>query len=205
MKKSLLGILIIILLGKASYGQETKFGLKTGFNLSILSGTVNRDPKFKPGAHIGGFIDALVSENVHLQPEFYYSSQGATTSYRLSPSVKTGETKVNLHYFNLPLIFKVYMGKAFNFQFGPQAGILIGAREKGKINGLEVDENVTGSFKTFDFALAGGMGLDATETIQIGARVNYGVSNIGKDSSLLGSNTPTLNNRVVHFFAGISF
>jgi hypothetical protein len=203
--KLTLYLLFFILPIFVSKAQELKIGIKTGINLSILSGTVNRDPKYKPGAHIGGFVDIPASEVVHIQPEFYYSSQGAKVSYGTAGVVKTGETNLNLHYFNLPLILKFYISEIFNFQFGPQAGILIGARERGTYNGLDIDENTTSSYKAIDFALSGGFGIEASENLSFGARLNYGISNIGKENTILGSKSPSVNNRVIHIYAAFSF
>jgi hypothetical protein len=205
MKKTIYLLHFILFISFQSKAQEVKIGIKTGVNLSILSGTINRDPKYKPGAHIGGYVDIPASEVVHIQPEFYYSSQGAKVSYGIPGAIKTGETNLHLHYFNLPVIFKFYIGELFNLQLGPQVGILIGARERGTYNGLDVDENVTDSYKAFDFALAGGFGIDATENFNFGARLNYGISDIGKDNSVISSDRPSVNNRVIHLYAAFSF
>jgi hypothetical protein len=203
-KQGYLSLLFLVLVTLPSYAQEAIFGAKTGFNLAILCGTVNRDPQFKPGAHIGGFVELPFLENVKLQPELIYSSQGARTFYG-SPSAKTGETNLNLHYLILPVVLKIYAGPIFNFQFGPQLGILLGAREKGTVSGIDLEENVTEAFKTLDFSFTAGAGIDISEVVDFGARVNYGVSNIGQGSSVLGDDDRPLNNRVIHVFVGFSF
>ncbi len=97
--KKVITNLVFILWWHQSGAKSTHFGFKGGLNLAILSGTVNVDPKYKPGLMFGVYLDAAITEKFHIQPELVYSSQGAKIEYTDSPipgSRVVGETTTNL-------------------------------------------------------------------------------------------------------------
>lgn len=198
-------LLFLFFTTTAVFSQDAKFGLKTGLNMAVLSGTVNMGAEFKPGIHFGGYVDIIESERIHFQIELNYSSQGAKGKY----STPTGTyDKINLNYFNVPFVIKIYPGKVFNFQIGAQGGFLLAASEYGKDRlGTSVSNDINENYKSLDMGLVGGFGIEPTSHIQIGARLNYGLNDISTASRDLayGIKRPSLNNRVFHFFVGYSF
>ncbi|MFW5700958.1 MAG: hypothetical protein ACOCWM_04640 [Cyclobacteriaceae bacterium] len=42
---------------------QPRFGITGGMNLSVLTGTVNMEPAFKPGIMLGGVVDIPLGNN----------------------------------------------------------------------------------------------------------------------------------------------
>lgn len=164
------------------------------------------EPHYKSGLLLGVYIDAVVTEKFHIQPELVYSSQGARIEYPDSPRPGArivGETTTNLSYINIPVMAKVYLGRVVNLQFGPQFGILVSATDKGRIDGVLVDDDLKEIFKGVDFSLAVGLGVNFPSGINLGGRLIFGVSNVNniQIKSLRESNG-ALNNNVIQFTFG---
>lgn len=165
------------------------------------------EPHYKSGLLLGVYIDAVVTEKFHIQPELVYSSQGARIEYPDSPRPGArivGETTTNLSYINIPVMAKVYLGRVVNLQFGPQFGILVSATDKGRIDGVLVDDDLKEIFKGVDFSLAVGLGVNFPSGINLGGRLIFGVSNVNKytDQIAPGIERPALNNNVIQFTFG---
>ncbi len=207
MKKTIT-ILVFLLWWYQSGAQSSHFGAKGGLNLAILSGTVNMEPKYKPGLMLGFYLDAAVTEKFHIQPELVYSSQGAKIEYTDSPapgSRVVGETTTSLSYINIPVMAKIYLGKVVNLQLGPQVGILVSATDKGTIQGDVIDDDLKDIFKGVDFSFATGIGLNLPSGVNFGGRLIFGLSNLNKDNGQIapGIERPALTNGVIQFSLGV--
>jgi hypothetical protein len=198
MKKSII-VLSLFVSTLQLQAQTSSFGAKIGLNSSILSGTVNMEPDYKSGLMMGIYLDGAVSKRFHIQPELFYSSQGAKISYR------NGGTTTQLSYINLPVVAKLYLGSVLNLQLGPQIGFLVSATDKGKVNGTTVNDDLMDIFNGMDFSLATGIGLDFPGGVNVGARLVFGLSNINKDRGYIapGITRPPLTNGVIQFALGV--
>ena len=99
------------------------------------------------------------------------------------------------------------IGKNFNIHVGPYAAYLLAAditdvNDDGTVN--EISEFDAESFNRFDWGLAGGLGVDAGK-FTIGARYNYGLSELGKSGSIASQLTPNSKNSVVSLYLGFAF
>ncbi|OIV43994.1 porin family protein [Flavobacterium johnsoniae] len=190
MKKIILAAIAIMLFEFVS-AQETRFGIKGGANLSSWTGdtnNVNLNPKF--GFVIGGFSEIKLTDKFALQPELNYSTQGTKLDNFVflqnlhfdDFELPTADIKWNLAYLNIPVMFKYYIVNKFNIEAGPQIGILLSAKTKTKIEGINQtsEMDVKDFFKSIDFGLNFGASYDFTENVSIGARYNLGLSNIAK-------------------------
>jgi hypothetical protein len=163
----------------ASFGAvsaQVSFGGKAGLNLSTFGGEDNDGAKMKPGFHVGAFADIPVSGAFSVQPEVFFSTQGAKfeedgTDY-----------KSNMGYINVPVLAKYSTASGFYALTGPQIGFLLSA--KGKAEGES--EDIKELFKKTDFSWALGVGYKFGNNIGVAARYNLGLSNIwdGEDGSL---------------------
>jgi hypothetical protein len=169
------------------------FGLKTGLNLSILSASFNNESSFKPGFHLGAFMKTRLGNSGYFQPEIYYSNQGQKNDYGAD-----GSTKLNMNYLNIPLLFG--FGKRFSVQAGPQFGFLFAAKEVGELNGSSMDDDLMDYTNTVDFSLVLGLEFKANENIALGARMNYGMTNVFADIE-----DYEIENRVFHFYLSYAF
>jgi hypothetical protein len=197
-----------------SSAQETGFGIKAGANYSVLSGVINKEAVYKAGPHVGIYGFFRPTNSFAIQPEIIYSSQGCKNEW------PRGKTTTKLDYVNIPLICKLYIGNKFYWQFGPQLGILANSKEKGTVsvfvgNGVngygwqdvEIDQNVESVYKSTDFSLVTGFGVNIIPELTLSARFNYGLSNIDSnpENQQFRGNSHPLANRVFQFSIGYNF
>ena len=105
-----------------------------------------------------------------VQAEILYSMQG----------VKSGNDETTLSYINVPIMVQRYIdASGFYIETGPQAGFLIGAKQK--VDGSKAD--IKSELKTFDFSVNFGLGYRFNQGIGIGARYGLGITPINKSGS----------------------
>ncbi len=107
----------------------------------------------------------------------------------------------------MPLLAVINLAKNFNLQAGGYAAYLVSANVKdvdntGSINGATTLN--ANNFQRWDYGLAGGLGFDI-ENFTIGARYNYGLSNIGKSGSLSGDLIKNSKNADLSIYVGFGF
>jgi opacity protein-like surface antigen len=172
-------LFVVLLSANAINAQMLKFGVKGGANFSSLEGD-NIDSSIYTSFHFGGMVEISLLENLSLQPELLYSSQGAKVD---DAAVKD----INYNYVTVPVLAKFYLtSKKFSLEAGPQFSFL-------------VNQNVSDQFEgeTFDFAVAGGLGYNITEHFLIQARYVAGLTQANKDAEV--------TNRVIQLSLGYIF
>ncbi len=168
------------------------FGFKGGVNLSNLVGDIE-DVELRTTYHFGLYSKYQINDRLAIQPEVLYSLQGTQSKFN-------AEAKRDFSFLNIPIIAKYYFGD-FNLQFGPQVGILIDAEIANA--DLEFNDIEVGTSET-DFSLVLGAGYEMNGQFEVGARYNWGLSNLIDDevASLLDQ---SVRNSVVQFYLGFSF
>ncbi len=162
-----------MLVGGLAIGQEApKFGLKGGLNLSNLNYSNNTDSDWRPGFHLGGLAHIHLTPSFSLQPEIYYSGQGANNL----PWVGNQRMDLGLHYVNVPVLMQYNFANGFRLQGGPQVGFLVGVSDK--VNDVEQNQLTTGSFKTVDFSIPLGLSYLGTSGFGIDTRFNIGLTRV---------------------------
>ncbi|NIJ52599.1 outer membrane beta-barrel protein [Dyadobacter arcticus] len=74
--KKILFTAVLLTLGTISFAQTFSFGSKAGINVSNYSGgEINLDAKM--GYHLGGLLNFGFGEIFSIQPEVFFSTQGA--------------------------------------------------------------------------------------------------------------------------------
>ncbi|HEU4497527.1 MAG TPA: porin family protein [Flavobacterium sp.] len=166
MKKLILSTLLIIAATMNSNAQLAKFGLKGGINFASLNGDLGSiDYKNKTGFHIGGVAEIQLSPNFSLQPEAMFSSQGAASDVK-------GIDDFNFDYISIPVIAKYYfIPDKFSLEVGPQFSFLVNDADKVALNNP----------KSFDFAVAGGLGVNIGAGVFAQARYTIGLTEVYKD------------------------
>lgn len=209
MKKTLYlaGLLLVASVAMAQEQSTASFGLKTGLNLSIFSASVNSEPAFRPAIHLGFYGKVPMKNKFYFRPELYYSGQGQKTDYVIPSSGQSvGSTTTSLNYLNIALLSGT--GGKFSFEFGPQVGFLLSSREKGTIDGEEIDDDLKDVMRPIDLSLVLGLAVRAGETVDLGVRLNYGINDIYKaddEINMSGFDYPAIKNRVIQFFIGYTF
>jgi Outer membrane protein beta-barrel domain len=154
--------------------QNANFGIKGGLNVYTINNENDADYDSKAGFNLGLLSHIHLAKQWAIQPEIVYSLQGAM--------INTGniETKINLGYINIPVLFQYMFDNGFRLQAGPQLGFLVNA--KSKTGGLSVD--IKDNLNIVDFGLGVGAGYVHTPSgFGVDARYNFGLSNINENSS----------------------
>jgi hypothetical protein len=146
------------------FAQSAHFGLKAGVNISSLHQN-GVDFNSRTGFYAGGLAHIHVSPHLAVQPEVYFSSQGA----------KSNANTYALNYVNVPVLVQYMAGNGFRLQTGPQLELLVSA--KSETNGLKTD--VKDSYNTAVFAWTFGASYQFPKTgVGVDARYNLGISDV---------------------------
>lgn len=178
MKKAI--VLLTILGSIAGLNAQTlKFGLKAGANFANMESNTIEGSTYT-NFHFGAMLEVKLLENLSLQPELVYSSQGTKVD-------EAAFDDINYNYITVPVLAKFYLTKnKLSFEAGPQFSFL-------------VNENVANQFEgeTFDFGLAGGLGYNITDHFLIQARYVAGLTEANKNAEV--------KNRTIQLSLGYRF
>ncbi len=159
--KTIVSLLIFVSITTLTFSQETKYGVRTGVNISNLDFTP--DPDFRNdhrnGFAFGGFVDYAFSESLSGLIELQYSAEGA----------KADELKAD--YIQMPIMLRFNLGNNFTVGVGPMASLKTWKNQD--------------AFSTFSFSGIGGVEYMITEELFIDARFSYGITNV-LDEDLVG-------------------
>lgn len=174
----MMGILTLLFLSGAvvsSTAQDRRMGIKGGLNLSNLYVDDVDDENARVGFHVGVYGQIVSTETFAIQPELLYTTKGSESEWN---GLIDQTVKFNLNYLELPVLAVFKLGESAEIHIGPYFSYLLGANidTEGDLGGTneELDRD---NFKPFDFGLSGGFGLNFG-AVQIGARYNYGLSEI---------------------------
>lgn len=175
MKKAIFAALLVFAAITSSSAQVVQFGVKGGVNFSNFSGGPSGiDYKSKTGFHAGAFAEIKLLPNFSLQPEALFTSQGAASDV-------DGVDDFNLDYISVPVLAKFYLiTDRLSIEAGPQFSFLV----DDSADVLNEFGEVTDSYKpkSFDFAVAGGLGLKIAGGLSAHARYTIGLTEISKEA-----------------------
>jgi Outer membrane protein beta-barrel domain len=206
MKKVILCIFVLSSFG-ICVAQKAKFGVKGGINIAnqIFGGsTPNPTPSSIIGYNIGALVEIKLSDDIALQPELFYSREGAKFNLTLPVNgiIYNTQNEFDIRYINLPLILKYYASKEFCLEFGPQIGFLTSADLITKVQGQSITQNAKTLFNSNDFGLNFGLSNNFNSNLFLQGRYNFGLSNIAKTES---GDDSIIKNRVISFSLGYKF
>ena len=163
------------------------FGIKGGVNFANINVKGSSEEfNTKTFYHAGLLSHIHVSDAFAIQPEVYYSRQGAETK---GPGARE---ILKLGYLNVPVLFQFMVGNGFRIQAGPQLGILLNADSEVDGNEVEVDDQL----KKTDFSLVGGISYMLPSGLGFDARYNYGISDITNKDNMPAGAVSDYSNRV---------
>lgn len=150
--------------------QDVHFGLKAGLNASSLNYNNNSDMQTKIGFNAGLLAHIHTSNKFWaVQPEIYYSSEGAK-------SKSNSNVSADLGYLNIPVLVQYMFDNGFRIEAGPQVGFLMNAKTKVGNNSTDIKNNL----KSAVFSIPLGLGYVTMSGLGFDARYNFGISNIYK-------------------------
>jgi hypothetical protein len=147
----IISLLLIALTATASAQSPGFIGIKGGLNMFKPYGDDVVDASYNIGFAIGGFYCHSINEILMLQPEIYYSVKGG------KGEDEGVENTLKLSYIDIPVLLKFNLpvedkSWAPNIYAGPYLAFLMAA----DLEGIDVKD----SFKSTDFGLVVGAGLD---------------------------------------------
>ncbi len=138
---------------------QVGLGIKAGANFSNIDfEDINTDSK--TGFHFGAFANVKLGEIFALQPEIMYSSIGA--------EFPDSSEDIDFDYLKIPILLQANLS-ALNLYAGPQIGI---------ISNVDVPEPYDDDFKSIDWAMVFGVGVDLPLKLEVGGRYVYGISDV---------------------------
>lgn len=180
--KYLIGLMMAVLITGFVSGQHgnapaghVNLGIKGGVNVYNVHNDNDTRYDLKAGFHFGLLGHIHLNSQFAIQPEILYSAQGA----------RNGDTKYNLDYVNVPVLFQYMFDNGFRIQAGPQFGLLISAKSKNNNDITNIKDN----YKPIDFGASIGASYIFPPTgFGVDARYNIGLSNINKNGTVNSSN-----------------
>lgn len=191
---------------KAQKTNSQTFGIKGGINFSNLYVKDADENKMLTGFNLGLFAKLPLSKTFAIQPELYYTTKGAQTTY--NSTFVNGTFQYNFNYLELPLLFVVNITDNFNLHVGPYVSYMLNGKVKNKsnVNSVDFDEKInTEDYNKIDAGIAAGAGVDLG-AVNLGARYTYGMTKVGKEKTFAGTTytTPDATNGVMSLYVSFS-
>lgn len=171
----------------ASTNSDIQFGIKAGVNAATTSdgfgsGSLFKDPNYKVGLILGGFMRMPLGQNFTLQPELIYSGEGSVQDGKYGNVSNNNYAQifnVTLNYLQLPVMFQYNSKGGFYLEAGPQFGLLLKAEREYKFPGsASVTTDLKDAAKGFAFGFGGGLGFNTKSGLGFGARYTARLSEV---------------------------
>lgn len=207
MKKLIFIAAITVMAVSVTQAQEVRLGAKGGVNFATFNGDNLGDVKSRTGFHIGALVEIPVSERFWIQPEILYSAQGA--KYKES-GMELGvnysyDIEEKLDYIQVPIMAKFYIVDGLALEAGPQISFLVSSKGEyeGTIGNVTVsDDRDLDDISKIDFGLGVGASYRLPMGVFLGARYNFGLSNVNDSEN---ADNQKIHNNVFQVSAGYSF
>lgn len=183
MKKVILLLALACLPLLAANAQGIGVGLKGGLNFANQDiATVPEDINARTGFHAGVYAHISLGA-IGIQPEILYSSQGSEFEQTVTGTngQNTFSIKNKLAYLNVPVLVRFNIAM-FNIHVGPQFGFLASA----DLDVNDVANDVKDQYKSGDFSIAAGVGVNLPLNLNATVRYVAGLSDIGNEPDTLG-------------------
>lgn len=170
--KMMLIAVIFLMISGVTFAQSLKIGGKVGASLYKIDG-VSFSDEFKWGYHAGGFIEAMWSKTMGIQPEVLFSQANTRTATQFSQLYQTTTSNllgVKLNYLSIPVLLNIRPVSFITFQAGPQFSVLMNQDRTLLQNGQD-------AFKNNNLTLLGGVQLNLFQ-FRIYGRYGIGLTNI---------------------------
>ena len=170
MKKLFLASIISISIFAVN-AQEFEGGIQAGLTASQVQGDITSGYN-KAGFYAGGYVNRTISDYSVLQMELNYIQKGS----RQTPTEQNGyeSYKLNLHYVELPLLYKLLLTEQFALEAGLAYGVFITKKEL--YNGSEAIAETP--FNRHNLFFVGGLYYNINEDLRVSVRTNNSITPI---------------------------
>ncbi|MEP7171839.1 MAG: porin family protein [Bacteroidota bacterium] len=135
------------MLSKISFSQRFKAGIIGGFTTSQVSGDQLAGFN-KSGFEFGGLVATPISQKFDLSFQIVFIQKGSKKPVSLDPN-DIKYYRLNLNYFEVPLLFHYNFSKKIQFEMGPALGKLVSSKEEDEYGDVPAPK----PFKPFDLSL----------------------------------------------------
>lgn len=186
---------LMVFLGQA---QKSDYGLQGGINISSIEGDFAEIFDSSTGYHINFNMEFEFSDKFSLQPSLQYSLQGGKSILEDAITGEYFEDNIKLTYLNMPVLVKYYIFRGFTLEAGPQAGLLLSAKNKWEYKTLILadeydeasgEEDIKDDFESLDYGIKLGLGYKLNNGLSFAAHYYLGMADITKDN--IGSKSQT--------------
>ena len=177
MKKLLLTLVVVLLFAMGVTAQDeavglTGKGIKAGLAMANLYGDDVEENSMKLGFGGGAFLTYHFVPQFAIQPEVMFMMKGS----KFEEEDIDDDTKINLTYIEIPVLFKFTPQMEGNIKpnifAGPAIGLLMGAKIKN--DAADVDLDVKDGLKSIDFGIQFGAGVEfVMETMKVTVDARY--------------------------------
>jgi hypothetical protein len=179
--RKFLAAVVAVLFFSATFAQSLKgktvFGFKVGINASTFRTAVDYpdfDPSYKAGLALGCFVEIPLSSRFKIQPEFLYSQMGSKGA-----STEWGNVTFKYNYFAVPLLVKFNVINNFSVFAGPEADVLIRARQ----HSFNEVKTLTNNIQDFDCGFTVGAELALGKKWTLHGRYIHGIRDCAADDA----------------------
>lgn len=188
----------LALIASPGYAQNVTGGGKIGVNFAKVSTDPDQNLDGKTGLVIGGFVDAAVTPQFSVQPEFLFTMKGA------KDKTESPEVSVDVNLIEIPVLAKFkFASKSQAKPFvvaGPGFGFVVSA--KAKQDG-QPDFDFKDGIEKFDPSFIIGGGVDINNFL-VEARYDLGLRDINKNT-LEDLGTASFKDRTFSILVGYGF
>ncbi|KUJ53195.1 porin family protein [Chryseobacterium sp. JAH] len=196
--KKLLLVASVVLMGVAVKAQETRFGVKAGYSLTMLKVDGDQDDleeRTTDPSHtfyVGGLVEHKFSDTFGIQGELLYSPLGGKEDYNVSEGQLyfREKSKVTFGTLLIPVSAKYFITENLSVALGASFGVILSAKQKTVIDagigipGLELEGDdevdIKDDVNTLNIAPFLGAEFMLENGLFFDARYNYGISDLSK-------------------------
>lgn len=220
-KKNFFSIIAVFMMMNVTNAQVS-YGIRAGANfnkwqgesLQVIQDLVDKTDgyittKGTTGFHVGGYVSIPIGGGFSFEPGLGYTKKGYAMRGDLKIDVLkflgiNAGAQVMEHYIDMPLMLKANVYKGLNVYAGPQVSYLARATLNAKVGALGFNLfnrgfGITSRMNKFDVALAGGVGYQFNNGLNVQAGYDYGLSKLDKNGNY------NVHNRVIKVSVGFSF
>jgi opacity protein-like surface antigen len=186
MKKSFIIIFLLAMGSTLLFAQESpRFGLRAGLSYTnnILTNTDKTafDNKYRFSYHFGLTGEFTIADHISIAPELLYSSKGYYSEGSID-TTPSGDSKTHYNYLTAPIFLNFKPIDELRFGIGTEIAYLLSAKSKFDSEDIDLlnwwSNDQDWEVNRLEFALAGGMSIDITRELSVGARYFHGLTGI---------------------------
>jgi Outer membrane protein beta-barrel domain len=147
----------------------------------------------RTGFYVGGAVDVPLGDNFSIEPGLIYTQRGyglkgKLTINALKIDMLNARATSQMHYVDIPVLFKVKPVGGLTVFAGPQVSYLVNNNLRADVNVLgfsllNTNLDITNQFNRLDVGVTGGIGYESESGIGISAAFERGFNRLDKNQN----------------------